>query len=365
MRTTLLLAVLCLQLPAQDNTSALKIAVIGLRHSHVWGHLPTILQSKDVRLVGIAESNQELSAEAVKMGADKSLLFSDAASMLEQTKPDLVWAFVENNRHLEIARLCAPKHIHIIYEKPLASTYADAQQIRELARQNHVMVMTNYQMAWWPATYTAKTVVDRGDIGTVFSLHGLVGNGGPGPNGVRNKYFFEWLTDPVQNGAGALMDFGCYNMLWSLWYLGMPQSVFATANHLRPDRFPKVEDDATIVLTYPNAIGEFQGSWELPRSFQDLEVVGRPNGKAAGTLVATQKGVILEQGQGVAQHLPLDPLSPDATQPVAYMVSRIRSKQPIEGLTAIDINVNVVRLIDLAIQSVKTGASVKVPASAE
>ena len=53
------------------------------------------------------------------------------------------------------------------------------------------------------------------------------------------KYFFDWLTDPVKNGAGALVDFGCYNALWSLWYMGRPESVYAEAIHLRPRPFPR------------------------------------------------------------------------------------------------------------------------------
>src|SRR5579875_140318 len=255
-----------------------KIAVIGLVHSHVWGHLATMLEGKTATLVGVSEPNPELVAEAKKAGVADNLFFGNYKKMLDEVKPDIVWAFVENNRHLEIAKECAPRHINLIFEKPTASTYADAKQIQALAQKYNVRVMTNYQMAWWPSNYVEKAAADRGDIGTVYRLHGVVGHGGPGSDGARNKFFFEWLTDPVKNGAGALMDFGCYNALWSLWYLGTPQSVYATALHLRPERFPKVEDAATLVLEYPNGVGIFEGSWDLPHSFQDLEVFARPGG---------------------------------------------------------------------------------------
>jgi hypothetical protein len=69
--------------------------------------------------------------------------------MLDQAKPAIVWAFVENNRHLEIAQACAPRKIHLVFEKPLASVYNDALGIRDLARKHGIQVMTNYQMAWW------------------------------------------------------------------------------------------------------------------------------------------------------------------------------------------------------------------------
>jgi predicted dehydrogenase len=215
-------------------------------------------------------------------------------------------------------------------------------------------------MAWWTANYVAKAAADAGKIGTIYRLHGVVGHGGPSSEGVKNKYFFAWLTDPVKNGGGALMDFGCYNALWSLWYLGMPSKVYATVNHLRPERFPKVEDSATLVLTYPNGVGIYEGSWDLPRSMQDLEIFGRPDGQQPGSLYMAHNRVELRQGRSPAEELPLTPLADDANEPVAYMVSRMKANQPIEGLTAIDINVNVIRIIDIAKESVKTGRAVSV-----
>jgi predicted dehydrogenase len=164
--------------------------------------------------------------------------YDDYRKMLDEVKPDIVWAFVENNRHLEIVQECAPRKIQVIFEKPLAATLQDALAIERLAAENGIRVMTNYQMVWWPANYAAKAEADRGAIGQVWRLHGTVGHGGPASEGPRNRYFFAWLTDPVANGAGSLVDFGCYNALWSLWYLGRPETVYATVTHLRPGRFP-------------------------------------------------------------------------------------------------------------------------------
>ncbi len=366
MRIPVLLLTSTLFLNAQITTAQTpstapdyKIAVIGLVHAHVWGHLETMVAGKTAKLVGVSEPNPELVAEAKKSGVPDELFFPDYADMLDRTKPDIVWAFVENNRHLEIARACAPRHIDLIYEKPTASTWKDAKEIQSLAAKYKIRVMTNYQMAWWPANYVAKQAVDSGEIGTIYRLHGVVGHGGPGSEGPRNKFFFDWLTDPEKNGAGALMDFGCYNALWSLWYLGHPQTVFATVDHLRPDRFPKVEDNATLILTYPQAVGIFEGSWNLPRSFQDLEIFGRPDqDKKPGSLCMSHSAVKLQRGKD-EQDLALTPLNRDASEPVAYMVSLLRDDKPVEGLTALAINVDVIHIIELAKESVRTGKPVK------
>jgi predicted dehydrogenase len=276
--------------------------------------------------------------------------------MLEKTKPAFVWAFVENNRHLEIVQACAPRKIHVIFEKPLASTYKEALNIRELAYKANIKVMCNYQMAWWPANYTAKAQADAGAVGQVWRLRGVVGHGGPGSDGPGNKHFFAWLTDPVKNGAGALMDFGCYNALWSLWYMGRPETVYAQVNQLRPERFPKVEDNSTMVLRYKNGVGIYEGSWDLPRGFQDLEVFG-----LKGSLYMQNGRVELRQGRGAAQEVKLEPLAPERAEPIECMVEAIRGNKPIEGLTALDINVGVVEIIEAAKQSVKTGRAIPLP----
>jgi len=329
------------------------MAVIGLVHSHAWGHLPRIVASKEIKLVGVAEPNQILVAEAKKVGVSDDMIRADYVKMLDEKKPDLVWAFVENNRHLEIVQACAPRKINVIFEKPLAATYDQALEIQKLAKRYGIQVMSNYQMAWWPANYTAKKLADSGELGKVWRLHGVVGHGGPSSVGPRNQFFFEWLTDPVKNGAGALMDFGCYNALWSLWYLGRPETVYAHANHLRPDIFPKVEDNADLVLGYKNGIGIFEGSWDLPKSYQDLEVFGLKNS------VYMQNGKVTEKVGREIKEIPIDALPPEESEPVSFMISRMRTGKTIEGMTALDINVQVLEIIEAAKKSIATGAAVR------
>jgi predicted dehydrogenase len=332
-----------------------KMAIVGLVHSHVWGHLQTVLKGDKVKLVGISEPVAELVEEAKKRGATNVTFYTDYNKMLDETKPDFIWSFVENNRHMEIVKAAAARKIHVIFEKPLASTFKEAVAIKALADKAGIKVMCNYQMAWWPANYAAKAQVDAGALGQVWRLRGIVGHGGPGSQGAGNKYFFEWLTDPVKNGAGALMDFQCYNALWALWYLGKPLTVFAQTNQLRPETFPKVEDTSAMMLHYKNGQGVFEGSWDLPRSFQDLEVFG-----LKGSVLMRNGNVELRQGRET-KSVDLPALPPEKAEPIAYMVHCIKNKLPIEGMTALGINVDVVEIIEAAKQSVKTGRAVALP----
>jgi predicted dehydrogenase len=332
-----------------------KIAVIGLTPAHVWGHLPEMTKSDSVKLVGIAEPIAELVTEARRRVGDAVPIYSDYKKMLDEQKPDIVWAFVENNRHLEIVQVCAPRKIHVMFEKPLASTYKDSLAIRALAAKYGIKVMTNYQMAWWPTNYAAKKEADAGSIGQMWRMRGIVGHGGPAATG-RDHLFFDWLTDPEKNGAGALMDFGCYNALWGLWYFGTPESVYAEVLHLRPETFPKVEDSSLLTIHWKKVEGIFEGSWDLPRSFQDLEVFGR-----GGSLYVTQQKTELRLASRPATEVALEKLAPESASPVALMVDAIRNNKPIEGLTALDINVGVMEIIEAAKESIRTGRVVKLP----
>lgn len=325
-------------------------------HSHVWGQFDKMVKGQPAELVGVAETEPLLIDEAVKRGLSRELVFADYRKLIDEKKPLVVWAFVENNRHLEIVEYCAPRKVHVIFEKPLASTLKDARKIRDLARKHDIKVMTNYQMAWWPTMHALKTKLDSGELGTVWRLHGIVGHGGPGGATGLNRFFFEWLTDPEENGAGALMDFGCYNALWSLMYLGQPKSVFAHTIQLRPGEFPKVEDSASILLTYPKAVALLEGSWDLPRSFQQVELFG-----LKGSLMANRQQATFQLGRGKEVVLPDPGLPAHRLEPIAYMLECIRTGKDPDGMVSMDFNVGVNEIVEAAKLSVKTGKVVPLP----
>lgn len=351
LRTAILIVAAGMIVPALSAQT--KIAFVGLVHSHCWTQLRNVGTIDGVQLVGIAESEPELIAEAKKLVPDAEF-FNTYQELIEAKKPEIVWAFVENNRHLEITEYLAPRGVHMIFEKPLASTLEDAKKVRELALEHKVFVMTNYQMAWWPTNQEIKRQAEAGTVGEVLRLRGIVGHGGPGSEGARSKFFFEWLTDPVKNGAGALVDFGCYNALWSLWIKGRPETVYARVDHLQPQRFPKVEDNAVLVLGYNDGVGIFEGSWDLPRSFQDLEIFGRE-----GSLYMTRRALELRKGRGEATDIEPAVLSPEESDPIRYMVSRVKSGKAPDNIVGLDINVDVVEILEAAKKSVETGREVQ------
>ena len=186
-----------------------RLAIVGLDHDHVWGLISTIAQTPDAELVAIAEPDPELVAKAQAKVPASVKFFADYAQMLDRMKPQGVIVTTANNRHLEILRACAQRHIHFFTEKPMATTGSDARTMLQLARQANIKLMVNYWNAWAPSTQEGYRRLMAGELGPIQKMIVEYGHRGPREIGV-SKQFAAWLYDPQKNGAGALMDFACY-----------------------------------------------------------------------------------------------------------------------------------------------------------
>ena len=343
--------------PHPGSDGRFRIVIVGLVHSHGVGLLRSLVKNSAVELVGIADPHDDVRQEAQKL-APGVPLFEDYRKMLDQTKPDAAWSFVENDRHLEVTRECAGRGISVIFEKPMAASLDQARRMLQLARDHHIKLMINYQMAWWPENYTAYELARSGELGKVWRVRTIIGHGGPAPTDsteVIGHRFWEWLNDE-KRGGGALLDFTGYGAVWLRWYLGMPKSVYATTTHTRPDQY-KTNTNATVLATFPdNGVGIIEGSWDLPRSFQDIEVFGN---KAS---LYMSRGKIDETvGYGGHKEIPPGTLPEDRRDPVSYFIHRIRGDQPIDGMVSPEFNVDAMEIVEAARRSAETGKPVSLP----
>ena len=350
-----------------------RFAFIGLMNGHCWRVLQNVTGVKiepnqrlggpatqlewgdfsAVEFVGVAESEPALVETARTYQPDLDYM-EDYRELVEVKKPHVVWSFVETNRHLEIVEYLAPRGIHVIFEKPLATTFADAKKIQALASEHRIHVMTNYQMAWWPTNHELKKQADSGSIGRIWRLHGIVGHGGPRqPTSPRARIAFDWITDPIRNGGGALMDFGCYNVLWALWFMGRPRSVYARIHNLRRELYA-VESNSTMVLDYEDGVAILEGSWDLPHNFQELRVSSRQ-----GSMYMTRAMVEVRHGlRGEAQAVRPAPLAKARSNPITYVLDRINRGVRDDNITSLDLNVEVIEVLEAAKASIRTGRSV-------
>jgi glucose-fructose oxidoreductase len=337
----------------------LRVAIVGLAHDHVVGFLGQLPQHHEVELVGIAEADSKLIDKyRAKFHLADTLFFKSEANMIEVRHPQAVLVYTSIAEHRNAIGVAAQYGVSSMVEKPLTISLEDALAIRKIANYHKVHVLVNYETTWYTSNRAAYNAVREGKIGPIRRVVVHDGHEGPKEIGVSPE-FLNWLTDPAQNGAGALYDFGCYGVDLMTWLMQRetPETVTAVVNHDKPEIYPKVDDDSTIVLKYPKAQAVIQGSWNWPFSRKDMEVYG-----ATGY-------VITVANEGLRTRLPHESSERTSTAPelpenerssLAYLVAVLNGKITDKGdLSALDTNVTVMQILDAARESARTGKAVR------
>lgn len=338
---------------SQNTKKPLRIGVAGLTHDHVHWILGSNSR-EEFEIVGIAESNRELVDRYVKQyNFSRDLVFSSLEEMLAKTKPEAVTSFGSIYEHLDVVKACAPKKIHVMVEKPLAVSLDHAKQMEALAKKHGIYIMTNYETTWYKSHHDAFDLISQNQLGDLKKI--VVHDGHRGPKEIGcSKEFLAWLTDPVQNGGGAITDFGCYGADLITWFMKneRPESVFAVTQTFKPDLYPKVDDEATIIVSYPKAQGIIQASWNWPYGRKDIELYGQTAYiKADRTSLEFQKGEEKKDVKAVeGRPAPYD-------NPFAYFAGVIRGEisMPDNDLSSLPLNMIAVEILEAARQSAKEG----------
>ncbi|MDY7394464.1 Gfo/Idh/MocA family oxidoreductase [Aureibaculum sp. 2210JD6-5] len=345
---------------SQTKTEPLKIGVVGLSHSHV-GWILGRPDKGDIKIVGIVEPNKDLAERYSKhFGYSMNIVFTTIDEMIKATKPEAVTAFGSIYQHLEVVETCAPLGIHVMVEKPLAVSMEHAKKMEALAKKYNIHLLTNYETTWYATNHKAYKMVENGDIGELRKIVVRDGHQGPKEIGI-NKEFLEWLTDPVLNGGGALVDFGCYgaNLITWLTKGKKPEAVMAMTQTNKPDIYPKVDDEATIVLKYPKMQGIIQASWNWPMSRKDMEVYGK-TGYIYSDNAKDLRYRLSEKEEEQKEVLTEKPKPYDDPFAMFEAVIRDRIILPPYDLPSLENNMIVVEILDAAKKSAKTGEQVKI-----
>ncbi len=332
----------------------LRVGVAGLTHDHVHNIMHQFKRG-EVIIAGIAESDQQLIARYKKSyQLPDSLFYNSLPELIQHTHPDAVLAYNAISEHLGVVEICAPKGISVMVEKPLATTVKDADRIATLAQQYHIQVLTNYETTWYDTNQQIYELVNNNAIGAPRKM--IVHDGHQGPKEIGcSKDFLNWLTDPVKNGGGASRDFGCYGADLMTWLMHgkAPISVTTVAHHIKPDVYPKVEDDATILLEYPDATGIIEASWNWPFSIKDWEVFG-----TTGYLHALNDKSLQQRTQRTYDSIAVHPAA--YRDNIPYLADVLSGKiNPGNDLSSLPTNLIVVRILEAATRSAKEGRRIQ------
>lgn len=341
-------------------TSPARIVLAGLSHDHVNWYFNRPARG-DVELVGVYEPDPALVQRFVqKRGLRPELVYGDLGQMLDAVRPQAAMAFGSIYDHLAVVEACAPRGVHVMVEKPLAVSVAHAERMAALAQQHGIHLLTNYETTWYPSVHMLqRRACEEVRLGGLrkFVVHD--GHWGPKELGCSAE-FLNWLTDPVLNGGGALIDFGCYGANLITWFMGdvAPLSVTAVTQQIKPDVYPKVDDEATIIVTYPHAQGIIQGSWNWPYHRKDMEVYGEK-----GYIIASDRVTLrTRMGQPVPESSETLPApQPPVDDVFAFLAAVLRGEELTSAhmaLSSLDNNVMVVRILEAARNSAREGRTI-------
>lgn len=342
-------------LQAQQDTP-LRLGVAGLSHGHLWEVISRV-ERGDFIVVGVAEKDESLRLRnGLRDKVDASLFYAGLEEMLDKTKPEAVIVYEPIYDHLRVVELCAPRGIHVMVEKPLAVNMEHAGRMAELARKHKIHLLTNYETTWYNTNHEAYRLINEGLIGNITRMNIYDGHQGPFEIGC-GKEFTDWLTDPVLNGGGAVIDFGCYGANLATWLLKgeTPKSVYGVLNQQKPGVYPDVDDDATIVIEYPSVTVQIMASWNWPVNRKDMHIYG-----SKGYIYQDTPSVMRVYTGGTETRPAPPALKAPYNDAFFYLKAVVRGEivpEPYD-LSSLENNLMVVRILEAAIRSSKTGKAI-------
>jgi len=362
LKSLLVPALLGVLAPCALAASAVPVhlAVVGLVHDHARLLFPMLKGRNDLQLVGVVEANPEIIAYYEEhFHLDPSLFYPTFESLVASQKVQAVAAFTSTAGHRAVVEECAPLGIDVMMEKPMATNLDDARAMASAAAKGGIQVLVNFETTWYPSNKLAFDLVNgRHAIGSLRKI--LVQDGNQGPVGIKTTpYFLKWLTDPAQ-GGGASLDFGCYGADLITWMMEgrRPKSVTAVMQNFQPQNYTRVEDESTILLSYPETQGIIQASWDWPYGRKDMELYGQ----SGSVLVPSRDFVRMRMGDEPAKQENAPALTGADVEQLSYLVAIVRGEAKPEGMSSVAMNMVVTEILDAARESARTGRTIALPA---
>jgi predicted dehydrogenase len=329
-----------------------RVGVAGLIHDHVWGLLRYWNELEGAELAAAADVNPPL-REKARSEFGIAQVYTSYQEMLDKEELDILTVALDNAATADAVEAAAAEGVHVLSEKPMAATLAQADRMLNACRVARVALMINWPTAWNPANQTLDRLVREGAVGEVHKVKYLAAHQGPKEIGCT-PYFYNWLYDAKLNGAGALMDYCCYGANMAAHWLGRPASVVGIKGTLVKEDLP-VDDNAVILMKYPHAFGIAEASWtqQAPDGSANPSVYG-----STGTLSVIGNRVRLARLDRDPEWIDPDPPSPGRRNGPEYLVSCLRAGMPVEGMCSAQTSRTAQEILQRGLESAESGKEV-------
>jgi len=274
-----------------------KVAIVGCGGIANGKHMPALAKLENVEMVAFCDIVRSRAEEAAsKYGAENARVYEDYRELLEKEELDAVHVCTPNNSHAEISIAALEADCHVMCEKPMAKTAAEAREMVAAAKRTGKKLAIGYQSRYRGDSEYLKQVCERGDLGDVYLAKARA---------LRRRAVPTWgvFLDEEKQGGGPLIDIGTHALDLTLWMMDnyKPKYVVGTVYHKLNKRenaanawgpwdpakfqvedsafgFIVMEDGATIIL---------ESAWALNTLFE---------GEARTILHGTEGGADMEDG---------------------------------------------------------------------
>lgn len=235
----------------------IKIGILSFAHHHGEAYISNLRRMEGVELLGVTDDDP---LRGQKIAAENHARYFHSYEDLFEARPDGVIICTENNRHRPFVEMAASRGVHVLCEKPLATTREDARAIVEACAKAGVLLMTAFPMRFSAPLLEIKARLDQGDFGDIYCFNAT--NQGELPAKYR-----AWFVDPELAGGGAIMDHTVHLVDMMRWFTGSEvETIYARSNKIFHAEEVDVETGALEMLTFANRVfATIDASWSRPQ----------------------------------------------------------------------------------------------------
>jgi len=348
----------------------LRSAVIGFAHVHTPGLVEQLTATNAVEWIAFAdlpekkasislqEGTRRANIQACMQYAGNQKVYTDYHHLLSENKIDFALCCAENALHGKVIGDMLLRGVHVLVEKPMATSMADALAIADAARRGHAKIIVNWPSTWNCSIRLAHQLMMDGAIGKPFRFHFRNGTSlGPfsyGQDLSDTEKGAEWWYD-ASLGGGAYWDYCCYGACLSSWFLGKPPVAAMAMRANINSSFGDAEDFAAMLVRYPDAVSILEGSWVTLAS-------GVPGGPvihgSKGTLVTLNDRVhIYEDRYSMepTQILMAPPLPEGRGNAGEEVIHHLKTGEPLHPTLDLPLNLQAMSVLDAGYRSSLSG----------
>jgi predicted dehydrogenase len=343
----------------------IRIGIIGAAHDHFWpvwgkGVFHEFRALPGVTLAAAADQHPELQARLRnELGIER--IYTDYNEMLDKEQLDAVLIALPSNAKVEPVRAAAKKGLHILMDKPLCTTMADAWEMKRIVDEAGVELVVNSLSIWKAPLRVGFDLINEGAIGRPFWAKWRNANAGTEKSKGVSRHFTDWLWDMEKNGGGILINYCYYGISYLCHVFGRPTSVSAMAGHFVKEQIPaEMEDNAVVTMKWPGALGQAEGSWTQWDEGPDEEVDPTNRGLIVygteGVLrTSSSKGyvVLVNPANPKGKRIDCSTVAVKFKDGAEHFASVIRGESEVDPLCRLDLNILVQEVSTAGYQSIR------------